>query len=168
MDFMDYAVRGQINRKLQVLKLGDAVSQVMSAPETLRAAWSRISFGAKGCAAALAGFALLLTLQLWPAWTGNPDLSHGVFMPVAFLILLREARAGSRRYLPQGWSLGLAIAFALSGLAVLVLAGLYASVLDWTHALVEFALSASLALFLAAGIATLAEERVRLIPFNWT
>jgi exosortase len=140
----------------------------MSAPETLRAGWSRISLAAKVCAAALGCFALLLTLQLWPAWTGNPDLSHGLLMPVAFLILLWEARAGPSRYLSPKWSLGLMLAFAISAIVVLALAGLYASVLDWSHSLVEFALSAALSLFLAAGIAALAEQGMRLIPFNWT
>jgi exosortase len=139
----------------------------MSTDEILSAAWARASFAARGCIAALAGFALLLSLHLWPAWTGNPDLSHGILMPVAFLLLLREARAGPGRYLAAGWSAGLTLVFALTGLAVLALAGLYASVLDWSHALVDFALSGALTLFLAAGIAVLAEKRVRLMPFNW-
>jgi exosortase len=153
---------------LQAIKVDDALSRVMSATETLSAGWARTSLAAKVCIAALAAFAALLSLHLWPAWTGNPDLSHGVFMPIAFLLLLSESRAGRRRYLPSRWSAALSIALALGGLAVLALAGLYASVLDWSHALVEFALSAALALFLAAGFAALAEESVRLLPFNWT
>jgi exosortase len=122
----------------------------------------------KGCIAALAGFTFLLCLHLWPAWTSDPDLSHGIFMPIAFVFLLWEARAGRRRYLTAKWSAGLILVFALCGLGLLSLAGLYASVLDWSHALVSFLLSGALALLLAAGIAALADERVRLIPFNWS
>lgn len=140
----------------------------MSPSETLPAAWGRASPAMKGCIAVLAGFTLLLCLHLWPAWTGDPDLSHGIFMPIAFLLLLREARAGGGKYLTAKWSAGLVLAFGLSGLGLLSLAGLYASVLDWSHALVDFLLSGALAVLLAAGIAAMADERVRLMPFNWS
>ena len=140
----------------------------MNALETFSAAWGRSSLVARGCVAVLAGLTLLLCIHLWPAWTGDPDLSHGVFMPIAFLLLLWEARAGRRRYLTTKWSASLTLAFALAGLGLLFLAGLYASVLDWTNALVSFLFSGALALFLGAGIASMSGKRVRLIPFNWT
>ena len=33
-----------------------------------------------------------LAWLLWPEWRHNPDLSHGLFMPLVFLLLLHEAR----------------------------------------------------------------------------
>ena len=48
----------------------------------------------------LAGLTAALIALLWPHWTTNPDLSHGLFMPVIFLLLLRESRAGTFRFLP--------------------------------------------------------------------
>jgi exosortase len=57
---------------------------------------------------------------------------------------------------------------AAAALAVLVLAGLYAAVLDWSHALVALLLATSLALLIGAGVVAGADERVRLIPFSWT
>jgi exosortase len=116
----------------------------------------------------LALFAALLSALLWPAWTGNPDLSHGLFMPLAFGFLLWEARSGPARYLAARQSACLTGVLSVAGLVVLSLAGLYASVVDWSHALVEFSLCSALALLIAAGLATLSDDRVRLIPFNWT
>ena len=53
-------------------------------------------------------------------------------------------------------------------IGVLGLAGLYAAVLDWSHALVEFLLACSLTLLLGAGLVVFADERLRLFPINWT
>ena len=73
----------------------------MSAPESFPTALGRLSGLAKANAFALAGFTLLLTAILWPAWTHDPDLTHGLLMPVVFCLLLREGRlAGPPRYFP--------------------------------------------------------------------
>jgi len=111
-----------------------------------------------------------LTLVLWPQWSRNPDLSHGYFMPVLFLLLLHEARSrGAPRYLParewRGALLGAALAGALLCLAA---AGLYAATIGWAHALVSFALTAAGVLALGAGLIALSADEVRLVPFNWT
>ena len=53
--------------------------------------------------ATLAAFAAVLSFMLWPAWRYNPDVSHGLFMPVVFIFLIHHSRtAGPRRYLPSG------------------------------------------------------------------
>lgn len=126
-------------------------------------------------AAVLAAGALLLAavaaycLHLWPEWSRNPDLSHGFFSPFIFLLLLWEARRqGPWRWLPvRPWSAGLLTATLLGGLALLVLAGLFAASVGWDHSLVLFLLAAVLAAFLFAGLQLAADVRVRLLPLNW-
>lgn len=119
--------------------------------------------------ALLAAAILGLTLWLWPEWRENPDLSHGFFMPLVFLLLLHESRRGTPRYLPA--TPGTRLAFALllgAGLSALTLAGLYAAAVDWSHALVDVMLTCSLAATLGAGLLVYSSARHRLIPFNWT
>ena len=94
----------------------------------------------------------------------------GWFMPVIFLLLLREARQeGPARYLRRGRGPAALVALlALSGLVVLSAAGLYAAAVDWTNALVEFLLASAFSLFLGAALAEAAGEGQRLIPWNWS
>ena len=119
--------------------------------------------------ALLAGFTAALSFRLWPEWLHNPDLSHGLFMPFLFALLIHESRSvGPRRFLPAHPLGAAALALALlAGLLALALAGVYAATLTWRHALVEFLLVASLVGFLAAGLLTFGTTRTRLIPFNW-
>jgi len=84
------------------------------------------------------------SVHLWPEWSHNPDLSHGFFAPVVFVLLL--------------------LAAALLGA---VFAALLAASVGWSHALVNFVLAAALVALLLAGLVALADERVRLVPFNW-
>ena len=135
----------------------------------------------------LAGLTVALIALLWPHWTTNPDLSHGLFMPVIFLLLLRESRAGTFRFLPdrssridyleqsrRGGSVQRALiptAFAallLAGLLALAAGGLYAASLGWSHDLVAFMLTGALVLLLAAGLLVFARDTVRFVPFNWS
>jgi len=120
--------------------------------------------------ATLAAFAAVLSFMLWPAWRYNPDVSHGLFMPVVFIFLIHHSRtAGPRRYLPSGAGvLAATSALALAGLGLLFLGGLYAAAVDWSNALVGFLLAASLSCLLLAALVSFADERVRWIPFNWT
>jgi exosortase len=120
--------------------------------------------------ALLGGFAFALSVRLWPEWLHNPDLSHGLFMPFLFLLMLHESRsAGPYRYLspslPVHAAFGLLLVF---GLIALGLAGIYAASLGWSHALVEFLLVAALAFLLGAGLVGFSSKRTRLIPCNWT
>ncbi|MCX6956328.1 MAG: exosortase/archaeosortase family protein [Verrucomicrobia bacterium] len=117
----------------------------------------------------LAAAVALLSWRLWPEWRQNPDLSHGLFMPVLFLLLLRDSCvSGTRRFVSAGWAGGTALAALLFGsLLALGAAGLYAAALGWSHALVNFMLTASLVLLLGAALLGLSGEAVRLIPLNW-
>ena len=125
---------------------------------------------AKFCTVALAFLLVALSVHLWPEWQHNPDLSHGFFMPLVFLLLLHESRsAPAPRWLRAGAKTNTVFALlAISGLLALCAAGLYAAALDWSHALVNFTLTAALALLVGAAIVAFAGERVRLIPCNWS
>lgn len=118
----------------------------------------------------LALVVVALTLVLWPQWSHNPDLSHGYFMPVLFLLLLHEARSrGTQRYLPRREWRGALMGAALAGsLLCLAAAGLYAATIGWGHALVGFALTTAGVLALGAGLVALSADDVRVVPFNWT
>ena len=124
---------------------------------------------AKLVAGALAAAVAALSWHLWPEWRHNPDLSHGLFMPAVFLLLLHESRSvGSPRFLRPGPASGTAlVATLLLSLLALSAAGLYAAALGWSHAVVNFMLTASLALLLGAGVIGFAGTTVRLVPLNW-
>ena len=117
----------------------------------------------------LAGLTAALSVLLWPHWRQNADLSHGFFMPVVFLLLLHESRAGTPRFLP-GSRLTLAslLALLLAGLLALAASGLYAASLSWSHDLVAFTLTGSLILLLAAGLVVFSTDSIRLLSFNWS
>ncbi len=111
----------------------------------------------------------LVCLFLWPEWRRNPDLSHGFFAPLIFLLLIRESRQqGPWRWVPaRAWNaplLGALLGAALLGFA---LAGLFAATLAWSHAVALFLLSAALVCLLSAGLLVLGHENLRLVPVNW-
>ncbi len=117
----------------------------------------------------LAGLVAGFCVQLWPEWRQNPDLTHGFFAPVVFLLLLWESRRhGPQCWLPAGRRAGMALAGALTiGFSLFAIAGLLAASIAWTHALVSFVLAASLCCYLFGGLLILADERLRVLPFNW-
>ena len=118
----------------------------------------------------LGGLALALTGYLWPQWRHDPDLSHGLFMPLVCALLLWESkRSGVPRYLRPG-ALTLTATFLLAGIALagLAAAGLFAVSLGWSLSLVGFMLSAAFATALLAGFVALSAEPLRIIPLNWT
>jgi exosortase len=119
--------------------------------------------------ALLAALAAAFSALLWPQWRHNPELSHGLFMPLIFLLLLYESRsAGPARFLPARGATVIALAGLLAaGLAALAVGGLFTAALDWSHALVGFMLAFALVLILLAGLLVFASEPVRLVPFNW-
>ena len=116
----------------------------------------------------LGALGVALCAVLWPHWRSNPDLSHGFFMPVIFLVLVAEARHGRQRFLRAsgGATAGLG-ALLLASLLALAASGLYAASLGWSHDLVAFTLTASFVLMLAAALLVFASESVRWIPLNW-
>ncbi len=110
-----------------------------------------------------------LSFRLWPQWRHNPDLSHGFFMPVLFLLLVHEGRSGTPRYLSSGTANRLGfVTLLIGGLLALFASGLYAASVDWSHTLVNVMLTLSLVLFLGAGLIVLSRDSIRLVPFNWT
>ncbi|HEY0944145.1 MAG TPA: exosortase/archaeosortase family protein [Opitutaceae bacterium] len=119
---------------------------------------------------ALAGLTLAWVTQLWPQWRNNPDLSHGLFMPVVFVLLIHEARTGGvRRYLPPGPGLVAGVAALAAGALLLFAVGaLYAVALEWSHALVQCVVTGALVLGWSAALLAGADQRVQLVPFNWS
>jgi len=113
----------------------------------------------------MAGYCVLL----WPEWSHNPDLSHGFFGPVIFsYLVVCGRRIGPLRWVKSGFLAStLLTILLLGGLIMYALAGLFAASLAWSHALVLFILGLSLVCFLLGGLLILADERVRLLPFNW-
>ncbi len=131
--------------------------------------WARLPRMAQINVVALGVAVAVLSARLWPDWRGNPDLSHGFFMPIVFLALLWEGRAnGTPRYLRRTVGLNVGFVTLLGGaLAALTAAGLYAAAVDWTHAIVTATLTFSVVLFLGAALLHYAAEDTRLIGFNW-
>jgi exosortase len=143
--------------------MSEAAAQPASAPAARRPA----ALVALACAllAAVAAYCV----HLWPEWSSNPDLSHGYFAPLVFLFLVWESRRqGPWRWLPaRTWVTALEAGALLLGLSLLVLAGLFAASLGWSHSVVLFLLAIALGVFLAAGLTILADERVQWLPCNW-
>jgi exosortase len=119
--------------------------------------------------AALAALGLALCALLWGEWRQNPDLSHGFLAPVVFGLLIWE----SRRLGPNRWvrassvSTAAQVALALAAVVLFVFAGLFAASVGWSHSLVLFLLALCYACLLLGGLGLLADERVRVLPFNW-
>lgn len=118
----------------------------------------------------LVGVLLLLwSFHLWPQWTTDPELSHGLLTPFFFAALLFEAHTrGTARFFPPTRRLhairGAALLSAVVGLGI---AGLYAAALDWSHALVNAVLAGALTALLGGVLLTTAQTTVRCMPFNW-
>lgn len=110
-----------------------------------------------------------VSLYLIPQWRHNPDLSHGWFTPLVFVLLIHEARThGKQRFLPTGKLAISAVSICvLAGLMLLSAGGLYMAALEWTHALVALMLTSALCTLLAAVWISFSLESVRLVPFNW-
>ena len=119
--------------------------------------------------ALLGALTLVLSVYLWPHWRHNPDLSHGLFMPLVFLLLIRESRRiGPFCHPPVGaFSVAALVLLALAALAGFATAGLFAVSLGWSHSLVVFTLAAACTIALLAGLVALSGEPLRLIPLNW-
>jgi len=139
-------------------------ARIETFPSFRRLSWiSRLNAGA------LAAIVGALSLFLFPAWKRDPDLQHGLFIPILCLILLAESR---RDPLPRFFDSGQAGDWAAVGcvfvsLATLAVAGIYAAVLEWSHALVEFMVASSVIFLLGAAWLTFADRRLRGVPASW-
>jgi exosortase len=113
--------------------------------------------------------ALVICVYLWPQWRHNPDLSHGLFMPLVFALLVWESRRSRPLRHPRAGVLSFAATVLLAALAVagLTAGGLFAVSLGWSHSLVSFVVVAAFATALLAGLAALSAAPPRLVPLNW-
>ena len=140
----------------------------MTPPPPLSSALRGLPMIGKLTLAALGLATAALTLQLWPHWRTNPDLSHGYFMPLLFLLLLKESRSGTPRQVAPGLAGGLVLAALLtSALLALVAAGLYSASVGWSHALVSLSLVVAFTLFVGAAALVFAREPGHLVSCNW-
>ena len=113
--------------------------------------------------------AVALAVWLWPEWRQNPDLSHGLLMPIIFAALVYEARQQPAHFIRNGLAVRVAVAFLLCcTLAALAAAGLYAASVDWSHPLVDCSLTMALVTLLAAGLLVFANRSVGWLGCNWT
>jgi exosortase len=113
--------------------------------------------------------ALVLCVYLWPQWRHNPDLSHGLFMPLVFALLLWESRRSRPLRHPRAGALSLAATTLLAAIALagLTAGGLFAVSLGWSHSLVSFVVVAAFTAALLAGLAALSAAPLRFLPLNW-
>ncbi|QYM77688.1 exosortase-associated EpsI family protein [Horticoccus luteus] len=117
----------------------------------------------------LAVLTVAFCVYVFPQWWNNPDLSHGLAMPV--VVVLLGADVIGRR---PGWHprvnglLWLACgALALLGFAALGVAGIYAASMEWTHPFVYFTLAIALVSLSAAVALVLASRPIGAVTFNW-
>jgi exosortase len=114
------------------------------------------------------GCALLIVL-LGPQWLHNPDLSHGLFMPLVFVALLWEGRrrTAASAFQNSRWKGLSSNLLLLASLALLAFGTLYALAFGWDYGLCSFAVSLA---FSCAGIAALLRlgtGPLKLISFSW-
>lgn len=132
-----------------------------SAPPSRALVWAN--------AALLGVLTLAFCCYLFPQWWSNPDLSHGLFMPVVLLVLGADTLGARAGWHPRpGLALWLACTALIAlGLFALGTAGLYAASMEWTHPFVYFVLAVALVALTAAVALALANDRVRALSFNW-
>ena len=110
-----------------------------------------------------------LCWMLWPDWQSNPDLSHGLFAPVLFLLLLHESRRrGPFRFPEDTLIVRLTRGVALiCGLVSVAMAGLFAAAVEWSHPLVGMSLALALSGLLLGALLWLSSATMRVVPLNW-
>lgn len=141
----------------------------MTRPAPGCSAFSSLPWIARIDAALLVAAAAALSLLLFPQWRGDPNMTHGLFLPVLSAILLFESRRDpDPRFLGRGGRILAGGSLLLAaGLSAFAAALLYSTALGWDHALVDCMLSLSLVLALGAAWLALADRRVRFVPVNW-
>ena len=113
---------------------------------------------------------LLWVFHIFPAWLHDPDLSHGLFTPLLFCLMLRESiHRGPLNYLPNLPQLTavVVVVVVIGSQLVLLTGSLYAVATDWGHPFAKFLIGGSVVGLLAAVWIVCATPSVRLIPFNW-
>jgi exosortase len=141
----------------------------MKTPASRCASFAELPWLAKANAIALCAAVLAFAGLLWPLWSHDDNLTHGVFLPFLAGFLVFESRRDPRpRFLRPGGGLFAACALlVVACLASLAVSFGYAAELGWSHAVALFMLAVSLALALGAALLGFADQRVRLVPLNW-
>ncbi len=106
---------------------------------------------------------------MWPQWMGEPNLMHGLLMPVVFAALIYEGlKSGSSRFLPDTGMMDILQSLTASiGLLAAAAGALYGATMGWDYALASFFLSAALAALLLSMLMALSRRGTRIIPFGW-
>ncbi|MCU0791417.1 MAG: exosortase/archaeosortase family protein [Opitutaceae bacterium] len=113
--------------------------------------------------------ALAWAWLMWPQWTSNPDLSHGVLaLPMLWMLWKRACEEGAREGgLGERRLLAGTLAGMLGLAATLLLATVYAVALGWDAVPTSFLLSAALAAVLGLGILQAAARPVAWVRLGW-
>jgi exosortase len=118
----------------------------------------------------LAVILLAWTFTSLPGWINNPDLSHGLFTPLLFGLLIRESfKRESWKSLPHYPKIisGMFYAVLLGSVFCLALGSLYAVATEWGHPVVKFLIGVSVTGLVFSAWIHFASAPVRLIPLNW-
>lgn len=110
------------------------------------------------------------TVYMFPGWVHDPDLSHGLFTPILFVLLIRESLSrGPRQFLPDRPRLVLSgfLLVLVGSILLLILGSLYAVATEWQHPVVKFLLGTSVTGLLVSTWIYCASSTIRLVPFNW-
>jgi len=131
--------------------------------------FSALPWRARADGLALGGAAAALAVHLWPAWRQDDNLSHGPLLPVLVAILLFESRRDPRpRFLrPGAGPLATRVIALGAAAAFLGAATIYAAAVGWSHAIVDFLLTAAFVLAAASTWLGYADVRARILPLNW-
>ena len=106
---------------------------------------------------------------MWPEWMSQPNLTHGLFMPVVLAALLYEgAKSRSPHYLPDNAGMDI-LQGAVAVFAVLAAAagGFYGDTMGWDHALAQFFLGTAMAALILVLLMAMGRNGARALPFGW-
>lgn len=119
--------------------------------------------------AVLALLTIAFGAYVFPQWWQNPDLSHGLAMPVAIVLLGADVIGRHPGWHPRaGGLLWLACAaLMLVAFVALGAAGLYAASMEWTHPFVYFVLAVALVSLSAAVALVLSSRPLGIMTINW-
>ena len=106
---------------------------------------------------------------MWPQWTREPNLMHGLLMPVVFAALIYEgAKSGSDSFLPDTAGMDILQSFvAFIGLSAATAGSFYGDAMGWDHALASFLLSAALVALLLSLLMAFSRRGTHIIAFGW-
>ena len=111
----------------------------MSFPRSGHTPFARLSLLTQATVIGMGLLGLGLSWLLLPAWRSDPDLAHGLAVPVMIGILFYESRRDRGRFVPASWALSAAFFMLLVlGLLGIACGGLYAAALGVDHAMARF------------------------------